>query len=146
MSKNNDSKNGFILLEVLVVLVIWSILILLVVPINLSYLEKQQEKHFFETFAFDVLYAQSLSTTTKEYVQLKIDEDHYTIRIGYLAKILVMRSIPSDWIVRRKLFRTISFDDNGRMRTPGNFIIETKHHKYTIVFPFGKGRYHIVKQ
>lgn len=145
--KSNDGKNGFTLLEVLIVLAIWSVLLLLVVPINFSYLEKQQEKHFFETFAFDVLYTQNISTITKnkDHVQLKIEKDRYTIRRGY-SEIIVVRSIPSDWNVKTNVFESISFDNKGRIRTPGNFTIETKNSVYRIVFPFGKGRYHIVEQ
>lgn len=146
MFVNNHKEKGFTLLEVLVVLAIWSVLILLVAPMNFPALEKQQEKSFFETFAFDILYTQNLSTTTKDYVQLNIYEDRYIIRRGYKGEILIVRSIPADWIIQTKVLHTISFDDNGRIRTPGNFIIQTNNNIYKIVFPFGKGRYHIVEQ
>jgi|SRR5690625_4678323 len=146
MFTSNHRKNGFTLLELLLVLVIWSVLFLLIVPISFSYLEKQQEKHFFEMFAFDVLYIQNLSTTTKEYVQLNIYEDRYIIRTGHRGQILFIRNVPADWNIQTKVLQTISFDDKGRIRTPGNFVIETKQNVYTIVFPFGKGRYHIVEQ
>lgn len=145
MFKDNNLKNGFTLLEVLIVLFITSILVLLVVPMNFIHLENQQEKYFFETLAFDVLYTQSLSTSTKDYVQINLYEDRYTIRRGYRAEVILTRTIPSGWKIKKKLLHTISFDDKGRIRNPGNFIIQTNHREYTIVFPFGKGRYHIVE-
>src|SRR5690625_184695 len=146
MYKYNNFKNGFTLLEVLVVLIVWSILILLVAPINFSLIEKQQERYFFETFAYDVLYTQNLSTTTKDYIQLNLYEDRYTIRKGYRGEVLLTQNIPSGSVIKAKVFHTISFDDKGRIRTPGTFYIQTKKHEYAIVFPFGKGRYHIVEQ
>ncbi len=146
MFKDNDRKNGFTLLEVLIVLLIWAVLVLLVVPINFTHIEKQRERYFFETLAFDILYTQNISTTTKEYVQLNLYEDRYTIRKGYRGEVLLTRSIPPDWVIKAKVFHTISFDDKGRIRKPGNFMIQTKNHEYTVVFPFGKGRYHIVEQ
>lgn len=146
MFRDNDHKNGFTLLEVLVVLMIWSLLVLLVAPIHFTYIEKQRERSFFETFAFDVLYTQNLSTTTKDYVQLNIYEDRYIIRKGYRGEIVLTRNFPADWVINTRTLHTISFNDKGRIRTPGNFVIQTKNHKYTIIFPFGKGRYRVVEQ
>lgn len=148
MFKDDNRINGFTLLEVLVVLLIWSVLILLIVPINFTHLEKQQEKYFLETLAFDILYTQNLSTTTKDIVRLNIYEDHYIVRRGhgYAEKTLFVRDVPSGWVLKDRIFRPISFDDKGRIKTPGHFIIQTKYHEYTVVFPFGKGRYHIVEQ
>src|SRR5690625_1911197 len=137
---NNFNKNGFTLLELLVVLAIWSLLLLLVTPINFSLMEKKQVQYFFETFAYDILYTQNLSTTTKDYVQLNLYEDRYTIRRGYKGEILLTRNIPANWVIKAKVFHTISFDDKGRIRMPGTFFIQTKHDEYAIVFHFGKGR------
>src|SRR5699024_3835174 len=145
MLKDNNHRNGFTLLEVLIVLFIWSILVLLIAPIHFSLIETQQEEYFFETFAYDVLYTQSLSSTTKDYVQINLYEDRYTISRGYKGEILLTQNIPSGWVIKAKAFHTISFDDKGRIRRPGTFFIQTKHHEYAIVFPFGKGRYHVVK-
>lgn len=145
MFKDSDRKNGFTLLEMLIVLTIWSVLVLLILPINFTHLEKQQEEYFFETLAFDILYAQNLSSTTKDIVQINLYEDHYTIWRGY-REVLLTRYIPSGWVIKRKVSHVISFDDKGRIRKPGNFVIQTKSHEYAVVFPFGKGRYHIVEQ
>lgn len=146
MLKVNSNQKGFSLLEVLVVLFIWSILLLLVVPINHSIVETQQEEYFFKTFAYDVLYTQSLSTTTKDYVQINLYEDRYIIRKGYKGEILLSQNLPSGWVIKSKTYHTISFDDKGRIRMPGTFYIQTKKREYAVVFPFGKGRYHIVER
>lgn len=146
MLKENKSRNGFTLLEVLIVLFMWSFLVLLIAPFHFSHIETQQEDSFFETFAYDVLYTQSLSTTTKDYIQINLYEDRYTIRRGYKGEVLLTRNIPSDWVIKAKVFHTISFDDKGRIRMPGTFFIQTKDDEYSVVFPFGKGRYHVVKQ
>jgi len=145
MSKHDDHKNGFTLLEVLIVLIIWSTLILLIVPTNFKQIEKQQEQSFFETLAFDILYTQTLSTTTKDYIQINLYEDHYTIWRGY-GEIILTRDIPSGWVIKPNLFLNISFDHRGRIRKAGSFIIQTKNREYAVVFPFGKGRHHVVEQ
>lgn len=146
MLKGNNYTNGFTLLEVLVVLIVWSILLLTVVPIHFSLIESQQERYFFDTFAYDVLYTQNLSTTTKESVQLKLYEDRYTIRRGYTREVILTQSLPAGWVIKANVFHTISFDDKGRIRMPGTFYIQTKTNQYAIIFPFGKGRHRIVKQ
>lgn len=144
--KTSWPGNGFTLIEVLVVLLIWSALILFIIPMNFSYVEKKQEEYFFETLAFDVLYTQSLSTTTKDHIQINIYNDRYVIRRGHTSKALITRTIPTGWKLRPNTYDTIIFDPNGRIRAPGTFIVETNHHKYAVVFPFGKGRYHVVEQ
>lgn len=139
-------ENGFTLLEMLIVLVIWSVLILFIVPINFDTLEKQQEKEFFKTLEFDVLYAQNLSTSTTDYVRINVREDSYIIRAGNIKNEMIKRDIPEGWIIDYKRLPLISFDHNGRMKTPGNFLIKTKHSTYKIIFPFGKGRFYVVEE
>lgn len=141
-----SNKNGFTLLEMLIVLVIWSVLILFVAPINFTYLEKEQEKRFLETLEFDILYIQNLSTVTKEEVELVIYKDNYAIQKGYSGRKLAVRDIPPGWDIPNRLFNTISFDGNGRIKQPGHLIIRTKHSEYKMIFPFGKGRCYVVEQ
>ncbi|WP_099158495.1 competence type IV pilus minor pilin ComGD [Virgibacillus ndiopensis] len=143
------SKNGFTLLEVIFALSIWGLFILLSAPIMFSTLDKQQEKQFFNTFEFDLLYMQNISYTTTDYIRLtfKLDNNTYEITKGNSSEVLVKRTIPSDWIVqKRTMTKPIAFNSNGTIKQSGSLYIQTKLSKYRIVFPLGKGRCYIEKQ
>jgi len=143
------NRNGFTLLEVLIVLGIISFIILLSIPISFKIIETHQEKNFIEMFEFDLLYIQSLAiTTTKENVRIVIDKDQYKIVKGERDSLISIRTIPENIHINTRLRPIISFDENGRIRDPnkGRIEIETKQSKYIVIFPLGKGRCSIVKQ
>lgn len=141
-----NNKNGFTLLEVLIVLGIWTSLMLLVTPMVYERVHEQQEKTFLETFEFDLLYMQRLSTLTKDYVRLGLRKDKYVILQGVHDMVILQREIPSGWKINLRSLKAISFDQNGRVRKPITIIITTKRSKYNVVFPLGKGRSYVVKQ
>jgi len=142
--KNMD-KNGFTLLEVMIVLAIWSVLLLLTTPIIFSQIDKQEEHRFFEVFQSDVLYIQSLAMVSKEEeVRIKFYDQSYSILQG--RNKTVARAIPSDWQVNTRILSSISFNEKGTIRQPGTIEIKTTRDTYHIIFPFGKGRCYIVKK
>lgn len=139
-------KNGFTLLELSIVLAIWSVLLLLTTPIIFNQIDKQEENHFFETFQLDVLYIQSLAMVTKEEeVRIKFYDQHYSILQGR-NKTVTVRDIPRDWQVNTRVVSSISFNEKGTIRKPGTIEIKTSRETYHIIFPFGKGRCYIVKK
>lgn len=139
-------SDGFTLIEVLVVLSIWSVIILLLVPISSKQIEVQQEKRFFETFEFDILYMQRLSMMTKEDVRLRFYKDRYHILKGHKDPTILVRDMPPNWKINMRDYISISFDENGRMRNPITIVITTTNASYNIVFPLGKGRYYVVEK
>lgn len=141
-----NKKNGFTLLEVLIVLGIWSSLMLLVTPSIHARVHEQQEKTFLETFEFDLLYMQRLATLTKDYVHLRLRGDKYVIFQGTHDTTVLIRHIPPGWKINLKSLKAISFDSNGRVREPITIEITTNHSLYKVVFPLGKGRAYVVKQ
>src|SRR5699024_10610406 len=108
MLKDNKRKNGFTLSEVLIVLFIWSVLVLLIAPIHVSVIETQYTDYFFETFVYDVLYTQSLYTTSKDYVQINLCEARYTVRRGYKGEVILSQNTPSDSVINATAFHTIA--------------------------------------
>lgn len=139
-------KNGFTLLEMLVVLSLWSVLILLSVPLNFANLEKQQDKQFLETFKFDVMYIQSLSIgSPHQATVIEFTESDYTV-IDRTGKILLKRKVPSGSTLKYRTNRQISFNNHGSIRKAGTITFESKHDNYKIVFPLGKARCYIEKQ
>ena len=142
------NNHGFTLIEVIFVLGVLSILLLLSAPLKVSILDNQKEEQFLTTFQNDLLYMQSISYLSKEYIGMEIKADHYTIITdGHENNIAVRRSIPADWDFDLRTFKTglISFNRNGTIRTPGNIHLTTNNASYKIVFPLGKGRCYIEK-
>ncbi|WP_106497155.1 competence type IV pilus minor pilin ComGD [Lentibacillus sp. Marseille-P4043] len=139
--------NGFTLLEVIFILGIWSLLILLSLPIQFSLLDKQEAEQFFRTFESDLLYMQNMSFASDDNFRLSIDAENnrYTIYSRTNEKV-IERTIPKEWkIDKRTLQKPISFNKLGTIRTPGTLEIITKKQEYKIIFPLGKGRYYIAE-
>lgn len=141
------SENGFTLIEVLFVLAIWSILLLLSSPLNVSVLEKHTEKKFLETFQMDILYMQNLSYGSRDYYRLIFqDNKSYIIKKDHSSEFLVERSIPDGWQVTNWSLPIISFNKKGTITQPGNLKIKTANHLYKVICPLGKGRCYVNEQ
>ncbi|MFZ3577851.1 competence type IV pilus minor pilin ComGD [Virgibacillus sp. DJP39] len=141
-----QTKNGFTLLEMILVLGVVSALLLLSTPVMVSLLENQKDEQFLTTFENDVLYMQSISYLSKDYIGIKIYSDNYTILEGHTNTILKRRAIPPGWSFDlRTLKELISFNQNGTIRQSGTIYLTTTNNSYKIVFPPGKGRCYIEK-
>lgn len=141
-------NTGFTLIEVLLVMSMVSILTLITIPISLQTIEKQEEKQFLELFEYDLLYAQSLATTTTERVRIIFHQDSYQVVKGEANSEVALRTIPDHVNVHTRLRHIIAFDRNGRIRNlqHGRMEIKSKYASYYVIFPLGKGRASIVQQ
>ncbi|WP_196493688.1 competence type IV pilus minor pilin ComGD [Ornithinibacillus caprae] len=137
---------GFTLIEVLMVLSIYSILLLLCTPIVLSVISNQQEKQFFETLQFDVLYLQNMSIGSDDYNRMVLDTEYYSIILGNTQEVRTTRKLPPGWSLEKRTLDFISFNANGSIRKAGTIAIHTKTDTYKIIFPIGKGRGYIEKE
>lgn len=144
---NMKSQVGFTLLELLLVLSIWSLLLLLAIPLTFQKLQDIQEQQFLTTFEHDILYVQNLSLTSfTDHARLRLRDDSYEILSGYHQEVKMKRSIPPNWHINMREINDISFNKNGTIRKAGTITITTPSSTYDIVFPPGKGRCYIVKQ
>src|SRR5690625_591159 len=101
-------RTGFTLLECLVVLSIWSLLLLLTVPLFFKHINHIQEKQFFQTFKNDVLYTQSLAISSyKNPVRINIKKNQYEILKGRDNEVLSVQEIPPDWDINRSEERRV---------------------------------------
>lgn len=140
-------KNGFTLLEMLIVLGMWSILILLSAPLLFSSIDKQQEKHFLDTLESDVLYVQNMSIGSPEKnIVLRFNKNQYTIYDNLTNESFITRELPPDYVLDPRTARNISFNKRGSISKPGTIALKTKRASYKIVFPLGKARCYIAKQ
>ncbi|WP_190279503.1 competence type IV pilus minor pilin ComGD [Ornithinibacillus gellani] len=136
------NEKGFTLIEMLLVLVIWSIIVLLGAPLVSSIIEQQEEKHFFNQLESDILYVQNMTIGTGEYMRMHMHETKYDIIDRESGK-RITRQLPDGWKIQVRVSPVISFSSFGVIKNPGSFTITTKNKKYSVVFRFGKGREYI---
>lgn len=141
-------KNGFTLIEVLMVLSILSAALLLLTPMNDLFLEKQREKQFIREFSSDMLLLQSYSRTTLSKVRFIYSKEEGVYKINKGRDPLIERELPKGW--RFKML-TYSEDDaiqyaySGSIKGGGHIVLKTRNNSYTFFFAPGKGRFRIEK-
>src|SRR5690625_7399011 len=89
-------KNGFSLIELLVVLSIISTLLLIAVPFTYSMIERQQTKHFFDLLESDVFYVKNQSFATVETARLIFMEDYYIAFVNLNDEKPIIRHYPKN--------------------------------------------------
>ena len=139
-------QNGFTLLEILIVLGVWSLLILLSAPLHISSIEKHQEKQFLKTFESDVMYVQNFSVGAPDRsIVLQFREDGYSV-LNRVSDEIIRRKTPAGSIIDFRTNKELTFNKHGSISKPGTISFKTKNTKYNIIFPLGKARYYIEQQ
>lgn len=138
-------KNGFTLIELLLVLSIFSFLTLLAVPLQLTSLNKQEEKQFIELFKDDVLLIQNqASLNSKNRMYIRFFDDHYKILQG-TKPAFSERDFPNGWnLVGTN--RVLEFSETGTIIQPRTIVIYSEDERIAFIFPLGKGRFHLEKE
>lgn len=144
-----DNEKGFTLVEMLMVLCVWSVLIGLTVSLSPSLFQSQKEKAFMKQFRADVLWAQQQTMTTREYFSVLFvpEENEYRI-LKNRFQILATRDLPEEWDVQfsYSLDRHIQFHASGLILQAGSLQIKTPRNTYKVVFPLGKARFYVQEQ
>ncbi|MFB1050368.1 competence type IV pilus minor pilin ComGD [Paraliobacillus sp. JSM ZJ581] len=139
-------KNGYSLVELLIVLSLLSTLLVIGGSIQLRTYDTYQFKQWYALFENDLLRMQQDTMTTKNslYLLIKPNSNSYEIRKGTFEKPIIKRSIPKKWQVKLySLDNPLSFSKHGTIKRPGRFKIISKYTKWEIVFPLGKGRSYV---
>lgn len=140
------NNQGFTLLEVLFVLSVWSLLILLSVPLLFTNIDHQVEKQFFETLESDILLVQTMSHgKPTDNSSITFNEKTYIVRTFGHHKQVMTRSYPDGWKTDGRSFKKLSFK-NGNIRQPGTILLQSEEADYRIIFPLGKGRGYVEKE
>ncbi|WP_276208264.1 competence type IV pilus minor pilin ComGD [Gracilibacillus sp. YIM 98692] len=136
-------KNGFTLLESLLVLFTVSIVLLIGGSFMYKTLDQMEYRTFIQQFNQDLLYIQQFNITHTEsyYMTFNFDQNKYSVRqsgFGYVVKEYVY---PEQWqIDSNTLQLPIHFSPKGNIKNPGTLKITTRSSNYYITCPFGKGR------
>lgn len=143
------NEQAYTLLEMLIVLTIWSVGISLTVTGGMKVWNQHQYNMFINQFSTDILYLQQQTMTKREELRLFLYPQHskYEIREGGLANVLIKRKIPKEITVELlTLTNTIRFDKLGRIVEPGSLLIKLNDAEYKLTFPFGKGRFYVYER
>lgn len=142
-------KNGFTLIEMLIVLMIVSTLTILVIP-RIDQLEKaKEETYMIEQLTDDLLYAQQYAMTHKTAVVVVFynAQGRYRMMESYtLGRILIDRTLPSQWAFELvTLQNPLTFLANGNVNKSGTILIKNGKTTYKVVLLLGKGRFYVQK-
>ncbi|WP_164462205.1 competence type IV pilus minor pilin ComGD [Bacillus sp. FJAT-42376] len=148
--KHRNKKNGFTLIEALLVLSIFTVLSLTALLHFQPVQEELLAEHFFEQFQKDILFAQQHAVMTRIPCTLIFNQDEtgYRIRHGRAAetKDLLSRKLPEGMkIVMESLGLKVTFLTNGNISDSGTVGIMYRKQAYRVTFYLGKGRFVVKK-
>lgn len=142
-------ENGFTIVELLIVLSLFSLLLVIGASFQTKSYQAYQFNCWYQQFESDVLFIQQQTLVSRENIYLLINPNSHTyeIRRGGLGEIITVRSFPDNWEIKlNTLSMPLSFSINGTLRNPGMFQVLTKGMAYDIYFPFGKGRSYFIEK
>ncbi|MDQ0244423.1 competence protein ComGD [Bacillus fengqiuensis] len=146
--KNQPHKNGFTLLEVLVVLaVIHAITFVTIVKIE-PLMQQYRLYWFIQQLETDVFYAQETAITGGQVVSLRFspDKHEYFVLAANASTPIFRRSYDSRIQVElATLGSQIKFLSNGNISTPGTLFVSSSSITYRVVFLLGTGRFYAQK-
>lgn len=142
-------KNGFTLLELLIVLMIVSTLTIVAIP-QIDRLKKaKEETHMLEQLTDDLLYAQAYALTHRQSVVVVFynAQGRYRMTERYtLGPVLLDRTLPSPWKIElATLQNPLTFLANGNVNKSGTVLLKNGKTTYKLVFLLGKGRFYVQK-
>ncbi|UOQ42533.1 type II secretion system GspH family protein [Halobacillus salinarum] len=147
--KSDFNNRGFTLAEMLIVLLIWSLLAAIVLPLQHQVFTKIETDQYLRQFKLDVLAAQQLTMQNHSYYWIMIREeknDYYLY--DYLHRNTVFHHhFPDNWKLQlTTLPAKIQFSAKGTIKNPGTMFISPPNQSYKVVFPFGRGRMKVIEQ
>lgn len=142
----SQEKNGFTLIEMLIVLSLFSILLVFTVPTQFHSLNNQTEQRFIAQLEQDVLYIQNQAGLNDgKLYQINFYDEYYQI-YDRRNPLFTKRNYPESWKIIQAYSRNVRFTETGTLRQPRTIVIFSDTERIAIVFPFGKGRFYVEKE
>lgn len=140
------AKDGFTLLETLLVLFIMASILLVSQSVTLRLSEQFIDERVLEQFKYDMLLTQVRAMHAKEKAQLEID-DYNTYKINAPLH-HTRRILPTGAAIyhRSNTGRVVEFTATGNTNASGAFYYEGLHRDYKLVIQLGRGRINIEPQ
>ena len=147
MSIRPNNQQGYTLIELAIVITIFSIIALVLVPSFASLSETKSIDHFIAQLEEDIYFAQAsaLSQGRKICIHLQPQNSLYKIT-GDSSETLVERKYSKDFKIEKgTLNLQLCFTSNGNVPNFGTWIVRTKKESYKLTFYIGKGRFNVSK-
>ena len=139
-------KNGFTLIESILVLFIVSIMSFVFIANVVPIYNKKVIETFLHQFEKDMMYAQQYALVNKEPTAILFvpTENRYTISENKITLPLVKREYNNEITIQATNFSNrIVFNGNGSIQKSGTIHITYKTQTYKVVYYLGKGRFNI---
>ncbi|WP_028783199.1 competence type IV pilus minor pilin ComGD [Thalassobacillus devorans] len=137
------NRNGYTLLETMIVLLTLSVFLIIAVPIHHQTQAHISFTNFYKQFEDDVLLTQQLAMNNQSFYDLIIrpEQKKYFLMDAVKEQKIIERNIPHALTVELQTLQIpIRFSSDGTIYSPGSFRIKTPDKTYKVVFPFGKSR------
>ncbi|KZZ86300.1 competence type IV pilus minor pilin ComGD [Bacillus sp. SJS] len=149
--KQQNKRNGFTLIETLIVLTIFSVLSLTAIVSFKPVQEELIAEQFFDQLQKDILFAQQHAVMIRVPCTLMFDEEEtgYRIRLGRadVTEDLIKRKLPEGMkLITDTLGLKVSFLANGNISASGKIRVVYRQQTFKITFYLGKGRFVVSKQ
>ncbi len=138
-----NNEKGFTLVEMLIVLSLLTVIVSISVYLSLDFLNKQQEKHFFELLHSDIFFVQNQSFSTLNKASIMFRDGYYVVYKTSKDRNPLIREYPNHISFYHYENNTISFLNQGDINPPISIRFNKNGENYKLVFPFGKGRAYI---
>ena len=133
------ARDGFTLLELMIVLLVLQVLLGLTVPAMQHVYRAQQMNQFFEQLEEDLYYAKALAMSRQTSVRIQFAPDQ-TYHMMQGMTVLESRKIPSFIEVDGALLEDrVTYTATGSVRKAGKLRILTEEKQYYMVFQIGRG-------
>jgi len=141
-------KNGFTLIESILVLSIVSIMSFVLITNIVPIYNQKVIDTFLHQFEKDMMYAQQYALVNEQltYIIFVPTENNYTIERNRVSAPLVKREYNDDITIQATNFSNrIGYNGNGSIQKGGTIYISYKAQTYKVVYYLGKGRFTIQK-
>lgn len=144
--KGSKLSAGFTLSEVVIVLLIWSTLLMVLIPFHSGTIQTIQTSLFMNQLKEDVLITQQLTMKDHTYYTLvfRTDRNEYLVYDQKNKKPVLRRELPASWKLQLLTIEPVlRFNQYGIITKPGTMKIHTAQTIYKLTFPFGASRFTI---
>lgn len=143
-NKTAWNKQGFTLVEILIVLAVITILLVFTIGGLDKIRGAMQQQMFFDQLRADLYFAKSYAFGHDQRVTVRFqpEENKYIIR-AESDHILIERTLPSGIVISKSNLLTVDMLPTGTVNRFGKVTFQTKKNSVHLIFYIGRGRFTI---
>ena len=135
---------GFTLMEMLIVLILFSSLLLIAIPMFNHSIQLNEIEQFFERLEKDLYESQMTAMTNEIVVRFVFSNSRRSYIIRHDLTIVKEQAFPKGLQVRKGTLElnNLRFLPSGTISHPGTIVFLYKDEQYVLVFQLGRGRFY----